>query len=149
MNKTYKILFSSLIIIFIVVVCLFLSDTKTKNYKKVKVIKHEVADKLYKEVKKEEVSGKKKYISKLYGYTSDKEGNVTLYTKEGYVENNILYDLNNKVIGKYEEAKQNKALEKATLKTYKFNKDEKDYKLKVKWKVFLKLTMMRLSLYQK
>lgn len=132
MNKTYKLLFSALAIIFIAIIALFLSENTIKSPPKIKVIKHEIADKLYNKVKKEETSDEKKYISKLYGYTSDKNQNITIYTKEGYIKDDMLYDLDNNVIGKYEKTKQNEDLEKATLKTYKFNKNENDYKLREK-----------------
>lgn len=132
MNKTYKLLFSTLVMLFVVIVFLFLKENTLKPYQKIKVVKHEVADKLYNEVKKEGTSNEKRYISKLYGYTSDKNENITIYTKEGYIENDILYDLDNNIIGEYDEKNQNKSLEKATLKVYKFNKNEADYKLSKK-----------------
>ena len=52
-----------------------------------------------------------------------------MFTKEGYIENNIVYDLDGKVLDYYNSETVNKALDNATLKKYVYKKDSKEYKL--------------------
>ena len=128
MNKIQKLIFISLIIILVLVTISFLSDTKkeTKN----NVVKYKVVYNLYNNIKNNNIdTSTRKYISKLYGYSNDNSKNIIMYTKEGYIENNIVYDLDGKVLDYYNSETVNKALDNATLKKYVYKKDSKEYKL--------------------
>lgn len=128
MNKIQKLIFISLIIILVLVTISFLSDTKkeTKN----NVVKYKVVYNLYNNIKNNNIdTSTRKYISKLYGYSNDNSKNIIMFTKEGYIENNIVYDLDGKVLDYYNSDTVNKVLDKATLKKYIYKKDSKEYKL--------------------
>lgn len=128
MNKIQKLIFISLIIILVLVTISFLSDTKkeTKN----NVVKYKVVYNLYNNIKNNNIdTSTRKYISKLYGYSNDNYKNIIMFTKEGYIENNIVYDLDGKVLDYYNSETVNKVLDNATLKKYVYKKDSKEYKL--------------------
>lgn len=128
MNKIQKLIFISLIIILVLVTISFLSDTKkeTKN----NVVKYKVVYNLYNNIKNNNIdTSTRKYISKLYGYSNDNFKNIIMFTKEGYIENNIVYDLDGKVLDYYNSETVNKVLDNATLKKYVYKKDSKEYKL--------------------
>lgn len=128
MNKIQKLIFISLIIILVLVTISFLSDTKeeTKN----NVVKYKVVYNLYNNIKNNNIdTSTRKYISKLYGYSNDNSKNIIMFTKEGYIENNIVYDLDGKVLDYYNSDTVNKVLDNATLKKYVYKKDSKEYKL--------------------
>ena len=128
MNKIQKLIFISLIIILILVTISFLSDTKkeTKN----NVVKYKVVYNLYNNIKNNNIdTSTRKYISKLYGYSNDNSKNIIMFTKEGYIENNIVYDLDGKVLDYYNSETVNKVLDNATLKKYVYKKDSKEYRL--------------------
>ena len=85
---------------------------------------------LYNNIKNNNVdTSTRKYISKLYGYSNDNSENIIMFTKEAYEENNIIYDLDGKELGKYNSDTVNKVLDNATLKKYVYKKDSKEYKL--------------------
>ena len=91
MNKIQKLIFISLVIILVLVTISFLSDTKKDN--KNKAVKYKVVYNLYNNIKDNNVdTSTRKYISKLYGYSNDNSENIIMFTKEAYVENNIVYD---------------------------------------------------------
>ena len=128
MNKIQKLIFISLIIILVLVTISFLSDTKkeTKN----NVVKYKVVYNLYNNIKNNNIdTSTRKYISKLYGYSNDNSKNIIMFTKEGYIENNIVYDLDGKVLDYYNSDTVNKVLDNSTLKKYVYKKDSKEYKL--------------------
>lgn len=128
MNKIQKLIFISLVIILVLVTISFLSDTKKDN--KNKVVKYKVVYNLYNNIKDNNIdTSTRKYISKLYGYSNDNSENIIMFTKEAYVENNIIYDLDGKEFGKYNSDTVNKVLDNATLKKYSYIKDSKKYKL--------------------
>lgn len=128
MNKIQKLIFISLVIILVLVTISFLSDTKKDN--KNKVVKYKVVYNLYNNIKDNNVdTSTRKYISKLYGYSNDNSENIIMFTKEAYVENNIVYDLDGKVLDNYNSKTINKILDSATLKKYVYKKDSKEYKL--------------------
>ena len=128
MNKIQKLIFISLVIILVLVTISFLSDTKKDN--KNKVVKYKVVYNLYNNIKDNNINtSTRKYISKLYGYSNDNSENIIMFTKEAYVENNIIYDLDGKELGKYNSDTVNKVLDNATLKKYVYKKDSKEYKL--------------------
>lgn len=128
MNKIQKLIFISLVIILVLVTISFLSDTKKDN--KNKVVKYKVVYNLYNNIKDNNVdTSTRKYISKLYGYSNDNSENIIMFTKEAYVENDIVYDLDGKVLDNYNSKTINKILDSATLKKYVYKKDSKEYKL--------------------
>ena len=128
MNKIQKLIFISLVIILVLVTISFFLDTKKSN--KNEVVKYKVVYNLYNNIKNNNVdTSTRKYISKLYGYSNDNSKNIIMFTKEAYVENNIIYDLDGKELGKYNSDTVNKVLDNATLKKYSYIKDSKEYKL--------------------
>ena len=128
MNKIQKLIFISLVIILVLVTISFFLDTKKSN--KNEVVKYKVVYNLYNNIKNNNVdTSTRKYISKLYGYSNDNSENIIMFTKEAYVENNIIYDLDGKELGKYNSDTVNKVLDNATLKKYVYKKDSKEYKL--------------------
>ncbi len=128
MNKIQKLIFIFLVLLLVLVTISFFLDTKKSNKKE--VVKYKVVYNLYNNIKNNNVdTSTRKYISKLYGYSNDNSGNIIMFTKEAYVENNIIYDLDGKVLGKYNSDTVNKVLDNATLKKYSYIKDSKEYKL--------------------
>ena len=100
MNKIQKLIFIFLVLLLVLVTISFFLDTKKSNKKE--VVKYKVVYNLYNNIKNNNVdTSTRKYISKLYGYSNDNSGNIIMFTKEAYVENNIIYDLDGKVLGKY------------------------------------------------
>lgn len=128
MNKIQKLIFIFLVSLLVIVTISFFLDTKKSN--KNEVVKYKEVYNLYNNIKNNNVDTfTRKYISKLYGYSNDNSGNIIMFTKEAYVENNIIYDLDGKVLGKYNSDTVNKVLDNATLKKYSYIKDSKEYKL--------------------
>ena len=128
MNKIQKLIFIFLVSLLVLVTISFFLDTKNSN--KNEVVKYKVVYNLYNNIKNNNVdTSTRKYISKLYGYSNDNSENIIMFTKEAYVENNIIYDLDGKELGKYNSDTVNKVLDNATLKKYSYIKDSKEYKL--------------------
>lgn len=128
MNKIQKLIFIFLVSLLVIVTISFFLDTKKSN--KNEVVKYKDVYNLYNNIKNNNVdTSTRKYISKLYGYSNDNSENIIMFTKEAYVENNIIYDLDGKVLGKYNSDTVNKVLDNATLKKYSYIKDSKEYKL--------------------
>lgn len=128
MNKIQKLIFIFLVSLLVIVTISFFLDTKKSN--KNEVVKYKEVYNLYNNIKNNNVdTSTRKYISKLYGYSNDNSENIIMFTKEAYVENNIIYDLDGKVLGKYNSDTVNKVLDNATLKKYSYIKDSKEYKL--------------------
>ena len=128
MNRIQKLIFISLVIILVLVTISFLSDTKKDN--KNKVVKYKVVYNLYNNIKDNNIdTSTRKYISKLYGYSNDNSENIIMFTKEAYVENDVVYDLDGKLLDNYTSKTINKILDNATLKKYVYKKDSKEYKL--------------------
>ena len=127
MNKIQKLIFIFLVSLLVLVTISFFLDTKKSN--KNEVVKYKVVYNLYNNIKNNNVdTSTRKYISKLYGYSNDNSENIIMFTKEAYVENNIIYDLDGKELGKYNSDTVNKVLDNATLKKYSYI-DSKEYKL--------------------
>ena len=128
MNKIQKLIFIFLVSLLVLVTISFFLDTKKSN--KNEVVKYKVVYNLYNNIKNNNVdTSTRKYISKLYGYSNDNSENIIMFTKEAQVENNIIYDLDGKELGKYNSDTVNKVLDNATLKNYSYIKDSKEYKL--------------------
>ena len=128
MNKIQKLIFIFLVSLLVLVTISFFLDTKKSN--KNEVVKYKVVYNLYNNIKNNNVdTSTRKYISKLYGYSNDNSENIIMFTKEAQVENNIIYDLDGKELGKYNSDTVNKVLDNATLKKYVYKKDFKEYKL--------------------
>ena len=103
---------------------------KVEINNKNKVVKYKVVYNLYNNIKDNNVdTSTRKYISKLYGYSNDNSENIIMFTKEAYVENDIVYDLDGKLLDNYNSKTINKILDNATLKKYIYKKDSKEYKL--------------------
>lgn len=126
MNKKKIIGIVVILLIVILVIMLFIFKTNKKDVSVVKneTIKHDVVDKLYEEIDKNE-----KYVSKLYGYTSDENKNITMVVKEGYIDNNKVYDLEGKYLGEYDKDTLNSLLDNGTIKTYDYTNDNDKYTL--------------------
>ena len=124
-NRKTLIIGLGLIVIILVITIILIPKNSNEIAMKPHV-KYNIVEDLYKENKKDKVEGNKEYVSKLYGYTYDKEENIEMYVKEGYIENNILYDLSGNELGQYTKEKLNTLLDKGTLKIYKYKKE--DYK---------------------
>ena len=128
MNKIQKFIFIFLVSLLVLVTISFFLDTKKSN--KNEVVKYKVVYNLYNNIKNNNVdTSTRKYISKLYGYSNDNSENIIMFTKEAYVENDIVYDLDGKLLDNYNSEKINKILDNATLKKYVYKKDSKEYKL--------------------
>lgn len=128
MNKIQKLIFIFLVSLLVLVTISFFLDTKKSN--KNEVVKYKVVYNLYNNIKNNNVdTSTRKYISKLYGYSNDNSENIIMFTKEAYVENDIVYDLDGKLLDNYNSEKINKILDNATLKKYVYKKDSKEYKL--------------------
>ena len=128
MNKIQKLIFIFLVSLLVLVTISFFLDTEKSN--KNEVVKYKVVYNLYNNIKNNNVdTSTRKYISKLYGYSNDNSENITMFTKEAYVENDIVYDLDGKLLDNYNSKTINKILDNATLKKYVYKKDSKEYKL--------------------
>ena len=128
MNKIQKFIFMFLVSLLVLVTISFFLDTKKSN--KNEVVKYKVVYNLYNNIKNNNVdTSTRKYISKLYGYSNDNSENIIMFTKEAYVENDIVYDLDGKLLDNYNSETINKILDNATLKKYVYKKDSKEYKL--------------------
>ena len=128
MNKIQKLIFIFLVSLLVLVTISFFLDIKKSN--KNEVVKYKVVYNLYNNIKNNNVdTSTRKYISKLYGYSNDNSKNIIMFTKEAYVENDIVYDLDGKLLDNYNSEKINKILDNATLKKYVYKKDSKEYKL--------------------
>ena len=124
-NKKILIIIGVIIIIIAIILILLCLPKATNEVAKKETVKHEVVDKLYQELEKEDDT--KEYISKLYGYSYDDKGNLIMQVKEGYIENNKVYDLEGQELGDYQAEEINNILEKGTLKTYNYTKKNNDY----------------------
>ena len=108
------------IIIIIVIIAYFISKKDNITVQN-NPITHEEVEKIYENMETTEClenCDNKKYVSKLYGYTYDKNDNIQIDVKEGYIENNKVYDLDGNLLGDYNEKSLDKILEKGTLKSY-------------------------------
>ena len=128
-NKKLLIIIGIIVILLIIVITILLLP-KASNDVAVKThVKHSVVDKLYKDVENTTEEGSRKYVSKLYGYTYDDNENIVMQVKEGYIENNKVYDLDGTELGDYTEDTLNKLLDNGTLKIYNYTKENDDYTL--------------------
>ena len=127
-NKKILIIICIVVILIIILTIIFLSKTSDEIALTTHV-KHDVVEELYKEVENNVEEGTKQYVSKLYGYSYDEEGNIVMQVREGYIENNKVYDLEGNELGDYTEEELNSILDKATLKTYNYTKENNNYKL--------------------
>lgn len=130
-NKRILIVVGLIVVVIIIVLLLTMflpkesNDVEQKNN-----VKYGAVDKLYEQLGEPECTqncDSRKYVSKLYGYTYDEENNLEMQVKEGYVENNKVYDLDGKELGDYSEDTLNTTLDNGTLKTYNYTKSGDDY----------------------
>ena len=129
--KNKKVLIIGVIVVVIIIAALLIMflPKATNEVAAGPKVKHNVVDKLYKEVENNKKEETREYVSKLYGYTYDDNENIVMQVKEGYIENNKLYDLEGKELGDYNKYTINTLLDKGTSKTYNYTKDNGDYKL--------------------
>ena len=129
--KNKKVLIISVIVVVIIiaiVLIMFLPKASNEVAAGPKV-KHNVVSELYQDVKTNKTEGTREYVSKLYGYSYDENENIVMQVKEGYIENNKVYDLDGNELGEYTEDTLNTTLDNGTLKTYNYTKENNDYKL--------------------
>ena len=70
----------------------------------------------------------KKYVSKLYGYTYNKD-TLELHVKLGFISDNKVYNLEGVQIGEYDEETINSVLEKGSMQIYSYDKKGDNYYL--------------------
>lgn len=73
--------------------------------------------------------GSRKYISSLYGYTNN-EDTLESRVHLGYIENGMVYSLDGKELGTYEEEKIASILDQSTSQVYIYDRIEGKYYLK-------------------
>ena len=129
-NKKVLIIIGVIVIVIIIAVLLIMFLPKASNEVAAgPKVKHNVVNELYQDVETNKEEGTKKYVSKLYGYSYDENENIVMQVKEGYIENNKVYDLDGNELGEYTEDTLNTTLDNGTLKTYNYTKENNDYKL--------------------
>ena len=130
MKKYMKFIIIGIIIVLIIIVLLLIvfNNNKKENI----VVNYDEVETLYDGLENEECTENcddKEYVSKLFGYSYDIDGNVQMNVMEGYTENNKVYNLEGKEIGDYSKDTLNEVLDKGTLKTYNYERDGDSYKL--------------------
>ena len=130
MKKYMKFIIIGIIIVLIIIVLLLIvfNNNKKENI----VVNYDEVETLYDGLENEECTKNcddKEYVSKLFGYSYDIDGNVQMNVMEGYTENNKVYNLEGKEIGDYSKDTLNEVLDKGTLKTYNYERDGDSYKL--------------------
>ena len=130
MKKYMKFIIIGIIIVLIIIVLLLIvfNNNKKENI----VVNYDEVETLYDGLENEECKKNcddKEYVSKLFGYSYDIDGNVQMNVMEGYTENNKVYNLEGKEIGDYSKDTLNEVLDKGTLKTYNYERDGDSYKL--------------------
>ena len=130
MKKYKKFIIIGIIVVLIIIVLVFIlfNTNKKENI----VVNYDEVETLYDDLEKTECTencDKIEYVSKLYGYSYDSDGNVQMDVMEGYIENNKVYNLEGKEIGNYSKDTLNDVLDKGTLKTYNYERDGDNYKL--------------------
>ena len=130
MKKYKKFIIIGIIAVLIIIVLVFMlfNTNKKENI----VVNYDEVETLYDDLEKTECTencDKIEYVSKLYGYSYDSDGNVQMDVMEGYIENNKVYNLEGKEIGNYSKDTLNDVLDKGTLKTYNYERDGDNYKL--------------------
>ncbi len=129
-NKKVLIIIGVIVVIIIIAVLLIMFLPKATNEVSAgPKVKHNVVNELYQEVETNKTEGTREYVSKLYGYSYDENENIVMQVKEGYIENNKVYDLDGNELGEYTEDTLNTTLDNGTLKTYNYTKENNDYKL--------------------
>ena len=128
-DKKIIIIIGIIVITLIIVALTSLLPKATNEVAAGPKVKHNVVDKLYKEVENNKKEETREYVSKLYGYTYDDNENIVMQVKEGYIENNKVYNLEGTELGDYSEDTLNTVLDNGTLKNYNYTKENNDYKL--------------------
>ena len=130
MKKYKKFIIIGIIAVLIIIVLVFMlfNTNKKENI----VVNYDEVETLYDDLEKTECTencDKREYVSKLYGYSYDSDGNVQMDVMEGYTENNKVYNLEGEEIGEYSKDTLNDVLDKGTLKTYNYERDGDNYNL--------------------
>ena len=127
-NKKIILFVVAVIIDILMVITFFLLNNKDENV----VVNYDEVETLYDDLEKTECTEnceEREYVSKLYGYSYDSDGNIQMDVMEGYTENNKVYNLEGKEIGEYSKDTLNNVLDKGTLKTYHYERGSDNYKL--------------------
>ena len=130
MKKYKKFIIIGIITILVILVLVFIliNNNKKENI----VVNYDEVETLYDNLKKTECienCDEREYVSKLYGYSYDSDGNVQMDVMEGYTEKNKVYNLEGEEIEEYSKDTLNDVLDKGTLKTYHYERDGEDYNL--------------------
>ena len=129
-NKKVLIIVGIIVVVIIIAVALIMFLPKVTNEVAAgPKVKHNIVNELYKDVETNKTEGTREYVSKLYGYSYDENENIVMQVKEGYIENNKVYNLEGTELGDYSEDTLNTVLDNGTLKTYNYTKENNDYKL--------------------
>ena len=127
-NKKIILFVVAVIIVILIVIMFFLLNNNDEDI----VVNYDEVETLYDDLEKIECTencGEREYVSKLYGYSYDSDGNVQMDVMEGYTENNKVYNLDGQEIGDYSKDTLNDVLDKGTLKTYNYERVSDNYKL--------------------
>ena len=127
-NKKIILFVVAVIIVILIVIMFFLLNNNDEDI----VVNYDEVETLYDDLEKIECTencGEREYVSKLYGYSYDSDGNVKMDVMEGYTENNKVYNLDGQEIGDYSKDALNDVLDKGTLKTYNYERVSDNYKL--------------------
>lgn len=127
-NKKLLIIIGVIVILLIVVAIILMPKARNEVAMK-PFVKYNVVEELYNDLDTNKTEGTKEYVSKLYGYTYDKNENIEMHVKEGYIQNNKVYALEGNELGEYSEDTLNTLLDKGTLKVYNYTKNNDNYKL--------------------
>ena len=130
MKKYKKFIIIGIITILVILVLVFIliNNNKKENI----VVNYDEVETLYDNLKKTECienCDEREYVSKLYGYSYDSDGNVQMDVMEGYTEKNKVYNLEGEEIEEYSKDTLNDVLDKGTLKTYHYERNGEDYNL--------------------
>ena len=132
-NKKLLIIIGIVIILLTIVIAIILIPKSTNEVTLKPFVEHGTVSELYDDLGNPECienCDKREYVSKLYGYTYDENENIEMHVKEGYIENNKIYDLEGNELGDYTEDTLNTLLDNGTLKVYNYTKNDNEYILK-------------------
>lgn len=79
-------------------------------------------------IRKKDQCEKRQYVSKLYGYTSN-DNSLEIDVMVGYIENDVLYNLDGEVLGNVTEDNLQTLLDKGTMQIYTYKIKNQNYQL--------------------
>ena len=131
-NKKLLIIIGIIVILLIIVIAILLIPKASNEVAMKPFVKYNVVEELYNDLEPNKLDETKEYVSKLYGYTYDKDENIEMHVKEGYIQNSKVYDSEGKELGEYSEDTLNTLLDKGTLKIYNYTKNNDNYEMVTK-----------------